>query len=136
MNKGECYGGFSGKISTGLGIKWNKNCCRQVDQLVKPPSCQVHSVKVNLLKKYTSEELLRIIFLPSVQWVDRIMQLLLFLHEGVKLKPKSEMSCSSVTKTSVTYESESTTCHEDEALFGNLFFRGWLFRLQLNYSAF
>ncbi|PHT57002.1 Auxin transport protein BIG [Capsicum baccatum] len=94
-------------------------------QLVEPPSCQVHSVKVNLLKKYTAEELLRIIFSPSVQWVDSIMQLLLFLHsEGVKLKPKLERSCSSVTKTSVTSESESTACHEDEALFGNLFSEG------------
>lgn len=31
-SKGECCGGFSGKISTGFGIKWYKNCCRQVDK--------------------------------------------------------------------------------------------------------
>uniref|UniRef100_A0A0V0IHA4 Putative ovule protein n=1 Tax=Solanum chacoense TaxID=4108 RepID=A0A0V0IHA4_SOLCH len=94
-------------------------------QLVEPPSCQVHSAKVNLLKKYSVEELLRIIFPPSVQWVDNLMHLLLFLHsEGVKLKPKLERSCSSVTKTSVTSESESTICHEDEALFGDLFSEG------------
>ncbi|XP_049346359.1 auxin transport protein BIG isoform X1 [Solanum verrucosum] len=94
-------------------------------QLVEPLSCQVHSAKVNLLKKYSVEELLRIIFPPSVQWVDNLMHLLLFLHsEGVKLKPKLERSCSSVTKTSVTSESESTICHEDEALFGDLFSEG------------
>ncbi|XP_009785858.1 auxin transport protein BIG isoform X1 [Nicotiana sylvestris] len=94
-------------------------------QLLEPPLCQVHSAKVNLLKKYSVEELLRIIFSPSVQWVDNVMQLLLFLHsEGVKLKPKLERSCSSVTKTSVTSESENTACHEDEALFGDLFSEG------------
>lgn len=94
-------------------------------QLVGPPLCQVHSAKVNLLKKYSAEELLTIIFSPSVQWVDNLMQLLLFLHsEGVKLKPKLERSCSSVTKTSVTSESDSTACHEDEALFGDLFSEG------------
>ncbi|XP_060191553.1 auxin transport protein BIG isoform X1 [Lycium barbarum] len=96
-----------------------------ISQLVEPPSCQVHSAKVNLLKKYSTEELLRIIFSPSVQWVDNLMHLQLFLHsEGVKMKPKLERSCSSVTKTSVTSESESTACHEDEALFGDLFSEG------------
>lgn len=94
-------------------------------QLAEPPSCKVHSAKVNLLKKYSSEELLGIIFPPSVQWVDNLMHLLLFLHsEGVKLKPKLERSCSSVTKTSATSESENTICHEDEALFGDLFSEG------------
>ncbi|OIT19185.1 auxin transport protein big [Nicotiana attenuata] len=94
-------------------------------QLLEPPLCQVHSAKVNLLKKYSMEELLRIIFPPLVQWVDNVRQLLLFLHsEGVKLKPKLEKSCSSVTKTFVTSESENTTCHEDEALFGDLFSEG------------
>ncbi|CAN4082734.1 unnamed protein product [Withania somnifera] len=69
-------------------------------QLVEPPLCQVHSAKVNLLKKYSAEELLTIIFSPSVQWVDNLMQLLLFLHsEGVKLNPKLERSCSGVSKT-------------------------------------
>ncbi|TMX03791.1 hypothetical protein EJD97_014195 [Solanum chilense] len=95
------------------------------NQLVEPPSCRVHSAKVNLLKKHSAEELLRIIFPPSVQWVDNLMHLLLLLHsEGVKLKPKLERSCSSVTKTSVMSESESTICHEDEALFGDLFSEG------------
>ncbi|OIT34686.1 auxin transport protein big [Nicotiana attenuata] len=94
-------------------------------QLLEPPLCQVHSAKINLLKKYSMEELLRIIFPPSVQWVDNVRQLLLFLHsEGVKLKPKLEKSCSSDTKTFVTSESENTTCHEDEALFGDIFSEG------------
>ncbi|KAF3621707.1 hypothetical protein FXO38_30564 [Capsicum annuum] len=57
--------------------------------------------------------------------LNRIMQLLLFLpSEGVKLKPKLERLCSNVTKTSITYLFKSTTCHEDDDHFGNLFSEG------------
>ncbi|XLR10157.1 hypothetical protein HN51_046750 [Arachis hypogaea] len=50
------------------------------------------------------------------------MQLALFLHsEGLKLKPKIERSCSSFSKVSRASEQENAVCHEDEALFGDLF---------------
>ncbi|XLR50927.1 hypothetical protein S83_001599 [Arachis hypogaea] len=50
------------------------------------------------------------------------MQLALFLHyEGLKLKPKIERSCSSFSKLAGASEQENAICHEDEALFGDLF---------------
>ncbi|XP_057769810.1 auxin transport protein BIG [Salvia miltiorrhiza] len=86
------------------------------------PSCHVGSEKVILLKKHTVLDLFEILFPSSVQWLDNMMHLLFFLHsEGTKLKPILERSCSSWTKASVTCEVESVVCHEDEALFGDLF---------------
>ncbi|XP_027153889.1 auxin transport protein BIG [Coffea eugenioides] len=84
------------------------------------PACQVRSEKIYLLKKYTAEELLTRIFPPSGQWVDNLVNLVFFLHsEGVKLRPKLERSCSTSIKAS--NEPENAACHEDDALFGDLF---------------
>ncbi|GFS30531.1 auxin transport protein [Actinidia rufa] len=89
------------------------------------PSCQVHSERISLLKKYKVDELLKLIFPSSYQWVDNLIHLVLFLHsEGVKLKPKMERSYSSGTKAVCTAELESAVCHEEEALFGDLFSEG------------
>lgn len=88
-------------------------------------SCHIGNEKVLLLKKHTVEDFFGILFPSSVQWLDNIMHLLFFLHsEGSKLKPILERSYSSGTKASVTSEVESVACHEDEALFGNLFSEG------------
>jgi E3 ubiquitin-protein ligase UBR4 len=60
------------------------------------PSCLAHFERVPLLKRFTADELLRIIFSPSTQWMDNLMDLISFLHsEGVKLRPKVERSHSS-----------------------------------------
>ncbi|KAI3768455.1 hypothetical protein L2E82_19139 [Cichorium intybus] len=80
---------------------------------------------ISLVKKYTVDELLKVIFPTSKQWVDNLMHLSFFLHsEGVKMLPKLDRSYSSLTKASSTMEPESTVCHEDEALFGDLFSEG------------
>ncbi|XP_074308362.1 auxin transport protein BIG [Silene latifolia] len=85
----------------------------------------VHCGSVMLVKNYTAEELMLIIFPKSIQWVDNLLHLLVFLHsEGVKLQPKLERSCSSGAKPSCNAELESTICHDDEALFGDLFSEG------------
>ncbi|KAI8020121.1 Auxin transport protein BIG [Camellia lanceoleosa] len=89
------------------------------------PACHVHSEKIFLLKKYKVEELLQIIFPSSKQWVDNLMHLVLFLHsEGVKLRPKLERSYSVGAKVACTAELENNVCHEEEALFGDLFSEG------------
>ncbi|KAK6154972.1 hypothetical protein DH2020_009220 [Rehmannia glutinosa] len=89
------------------------------------PSCHVRNQKIVLLKKHTVEELLGIIFPSSVQWLDNLMHLVIFFHsEGTKLRPILERSCSSGTKASGTSEAETVVCHEDEALFGDLFSEG------------
>ncbi|XP_021739381.1 auxin transport protein BIG-like [Chenopodium quinoa] len=86
--------------------------------------CHVRSDKIMLAKSYTVEELLEIIFPKSVQWVDNLIHLLYFLHtEGGKLQPKLEKSCSGA-KTSSISDLENTGCHDDEALFGDLFSEG------------
>ncbi|KAK4477539.1 hypothetical protein RD792_016768 [Penstemon davidsonii] len=93
--------------------------------VLESPSCQVRNEKVVLLKKHTVEELFGVIFPSKVQWLDNLMHLLVFLHsEGIKLRPMLERSCSSVTKVSATSEAENVLCHEDEALFGDLFSEG------------
>ncbi|KAG6720767.1 hypothetical protein I3842_03G077400 [Carya illinoinensis] len=92
------------------------------DLLIDSPSCHIHFQKVPLLKRYTVEELLKLVFPSANQWVDNLMQLIFFLHsEGVKLKPKVERSSSNCPKTSSTPELENSVCNEDEALFGDLF---------------
>ncbi|KAL7101089.1 hypothetical protein ACP275_08G035100 [Erythranthe tilingii] len=89
------------------------------------PSCHVCNKKVFLLKKYTVEELFGMIFPSSVQWLDNVMHLINFLHyEGIKLRPILERSFSSGTKASGISEVETIVCHEDEALFGDLFSEG------------
>ncbi|KAL6498614.1 hypothetical protein OROHE_026555 [Orobanche hederae] len=86
------------------------------------PSCHVRNQKVVLLKKHTIDELLDIVFPSSVQWLDNLMHVVLYLHfEGTKLVPILERSCSSATKASGTSEVETVVCNEDEALFGDLF---------------
>ncbi|XP_051119264.1 auxin transport protein BIG [Andrographis paniculata] len=90
-----------------------------------PPSCFVSGEKMYLLKKNTMEELCGIIFPSSVQWLDNLMHLVTFLHsEGIKLRPVLERSFSTGAKGSVTSEVEGVVCHEDEALFGDLFSEG------------
>ncbi|GJR24096.1 auxin transport protein BIG [Tanacetum coccineum] len=85
----------------------------------------VSSGRISLVKAYTVEELLKVIFPTSKQWVDSLMHLAFFLHsEGVKMSPKLDRSYSSCTKASSTLEPDSTVCHEDEALFGDLFSEG------------
>lgn len=92
---------------------------------IDQPSCHVHFEEVPLLKRYTFEQLLEKIFPSSIQWVDNLMHAIFFLHsEGVKLRPKVERSSSSGAKTSCNSELESAVCHEDEALFGDLFSEG------------
>lgn len=91
------------------------------DLSVDSPFCHVRLEKVPLLKKFSVEELVKMIFPASTQWVDNLMHLLFFLHsEGVKLRPKVERS-HSISRSNCTAELESAVCHEDEALFGNLF---------------
>ncbi|XXG55217.1 hypothetical protein AAC387_Pa03g2931 [Persea americana] len=84
-------------------------------------SCHIRSLKVPLLKKYTVEERLKLIFLQSNQWVDNLMQLALFLHsEGVKLRPKVDRLRASAKSSGVS-DNDSSVTNEDEALFGDLF---------------
>lgn len=90
--------------------------------LIDSPYCYVHFEKVPLLKRYTVEELLKMIFPSSKQWVDNLMHLIFFLHsEAVKLRPKVERSSSSCAKNISNSELENAVCQEDEALFGDLF---------------
>ncbi|KAI4346740.1 hypothetical protein L6164_007612 [Bauhinia variegata] len=85
-------------------------------------SCVVRFETVPLLKRYTFDELLKLIFPPSSPWTDNLIQLAFFLHsEGLKLKPKIERSYSSSAKFSGVSEVENAICVEDEALFGDLF---------------
>ncbi|XP_047314774.1 auxin transport protein BIG [Impatiens glandulifera] len=85
------------------------------------PFCHVRSDKVFLLKKYNVEQLLNLIFPISNEWLENLMHAVHFLHsEGVSLK-KLERSCSSVAKAALSMEAENTICHEEEALFGDLF---------------
>ncbi|KAG4937539.1 hypothetical protein JHK85_052458 [Glycine max] len=92
------------------------------DSQIGSPSCLVHLEPVPLLKGFTLEELLKLMFPVSSQWIANLMQLALFLHcEGLKLRPKMERSHSSLAKVAGTSEVENAVCHEDEALFGDLF---------------
>ncbi|KAL5095744.1 hypothetical protein RYX36_000071 [Vicia faba] len=85
-------------------------------------SCLVHRGTVPLLKGHTFEELIKLIFPPSSQWIENLMQLCLFLHsEGLKFRQKTERSHSSFAKVAGPSEIENAVCHEDEALFGDLF---------------
>ncbi|CAN0876126.1 Auxin transport protein BIG [Linum grandiflorum] len=88
-------------------------------------SCHLHGKEVPLVKRFTVEESLRVIFSSSAKWLDNIMHLILFLQwEGTKLRPKLEKSQSSCLKASCAVEVDNALCHEDEALFGNLFSEG------------
>ncbi|XP_057436189.1 auxin transport protein BIG isoform X2 [Lotus japonicus] len=92
------------------------------DSLTSSPSCLVHLESVSLLKGYRFEELLKLIFPASSQWIFNLVQLAFFLHfEGLKLRPKMERSHSSLAKVVGTSEVENSVCQEDEALFGDLF---------------
>ncbi|QCE12751.1 E3 ubiquitin-protein ligase UBR4 [Vigna unguiculata] len=92
-----------------------------IDSQFSSPSC-LHHDSVPLLKGFTFEEILKLIFPVSSQWITNLMQLALFLHsEGLKLRPKLERSHSSLAKVVGTSEVENAVCHEDEALFGDLF---------------
>ncbi|KAL5723323.1 RING-type E3 ubiquitin transferase [Ranunculus cassubicifolius] len=89
---------------------------------VNASSVSILSQKVSLLKEYSWEELLEIMFPLSTQWVDNLMHLVYFLHtEGVRLKPKIERSYSLSVKTGGNSDMDSAVSHEDDALFGDLF---------------
>lgn len=106
-------------------LNWKDVNTEVSDDMVDLPSCHVHFEKVPLLQRYTFEQLLEMIFPSSVKWVDNVMHVIFFLHsEGVKLRPKVERSCLGGAKTSCNSELEGSVCHEDEALFGNLFSEG------------
>ncbi|XAR51615.1 Ubiquitin--protein ligase [Bertholletia excelsa] len=117
------------KQQTYLSIDWegfDTECSASFANLQNnSPVCHVQSEKVLLLKTYKVEEVLKIIFPSSDHWVDNLMHLALFLHsEGVKLGPKLERSYSSGAKVSCSTEPETAVCHEEEALFGDLFSEG------------
>uniref|UniRef100_A0A7N1A599 Auxin transport protein BIG n=1 Tax=Kalanchoe fedtschenkoi TaxID=63787 RepID=A0A7N1A599_KALFE len=98
---------------------------KDVNPLVESLSCHVHSEKVYLMKQYTVEELLKIIFLSSKRWLDNVIHLVFLFHaEGVRLTPKLDKSFSSCVKSGGSSEIESALCHEEEALFGDLFSEG------------
>lgn len=84
-------------------------------------SCHIRSEEVPLLKKYTCEEYLWLIFPSGHQWLSGLVHLTFFLHEeGLKslTSEKQHLSC---TKQAVVSELESVASHEEDALFGNLF---------------
>ncbi|KAF5725427.1 auxin transport protein BIG isoform X1 [Tripterygium wilfordii] len=96
----------------------------RADLSPRPVSCIARVVEVPLLKKLTIEELSKVLFPPSSQWMDDLLHLLFFLNsEGVKSGSKVERppSCS---KPNGNLELETSVCHEDEALFGDLFSEG------------
>lgn len=111
-----------------------KNCSHQVFELkdiniecmenaFSSLACKGGCENVFLLKKYTIEESLNIIFSSSMQWLDNLMHLVFFLHsEGVKLRPKCD-SLSSIGPRASS-EPETAVCLEDDALFGDLFSEG------------
>ncbi|XP_073003648.1 auxin transport protein BIG [Typha latifolia] len=85
------------------------------------PLCHVRSETVFLLKKYTSEEYLRLIFPQSEQWLDDLVHVAFFLHEeGVRSKPVVDKSRTTSSKTVIS-DSECAASHDDEAIFGDLF---------------
>jgi len=84
-------------------------------------SCHIRSEEVPLLKKYTCEEYLWLIFPSGHQWLSGLVHLTFFLHEeGLKsfTSEKQHLSC---PKQAVVSELESVASHEEDALFGNLF---------------
>lgn len=114
------------KRQTNRALGWKELGAEVIGDSVGPetdlPSCHVHNEKVPLLKQYTFEQLLEVIFPSSNLWLDNLMHAIFFLHsEGEKLKPKVERSYSIGAKTSCNSELENAVCHEDEALFGDLF---------------
>ncbi|KAE8686089.1 Auxin transport protein BIG [Hibiscus syriacus] len=95
-----------------------------VDLSNDSPSCCLRVQKIPLLKRFAVDELSRMIFPSSSKWMDNLMHLFSFLHsEGMKLKPKMENSTSS-GRSNCSSELENAVCHDDEALFGNLFSEG------------
>ncbi|KAK2663188.1 hypothetical protein Ddye_001762 [Dipteronia dyeriana] len=105
--------------------EFNSELTGGADMLIDSPSCHVHLEKIPLLKQISVEELVKMILPPSKQWVDNLMRLFFFLHsEGVKLRLKVDRPPSGCPKTNCTTEPENVVCHEDEALFGNLFSEG------------
>lgn len=85
-------------------------------------SYQFRSEELFLLRRYTFEEYIRFFFSPSKQWMDDLIHLAFFLHyEGLKLRPKLDKSRQSCTKIANVSESDVSSGHDDEAIFGNLF---------------
>ncbi|CAI0553248.1 unnamed protein product [Linum tenue] len=88
----------------------------------KSPSCHLRLKEVPLTKSLTTEEAMKVIFTSSAQWLDNLIQLIIFLHlEGMNFRPRFEKSQSSSLNANCAVELENAACHEDEALFGNLF---------------
>ncbi|KAK3129243.1 hypothetical protein QOZ80_6BG0474630 [Eleusine coracana subsp. coracana] len=97
----------------------NYSCKSEIDDGL---SCHARSEEVPLLKKYTCEQYLQLIFPSGEQWLDGLVHLIFFLHEeGVKSMTTSEKPQLSCTKQVLLSELESVASHEEEALFGNLF---------------
>ncbi|KAB2075053.1 hypothetical protein ES319_A07G193500v1 [Gossypium barbadense] len=95
-----------------------------VDLSKDSPLCHIHAQKVPLLQRFTIDELSKMIFPSSSNWMDNLMHLTSFLRsEGVKLRPKMERS-TSCGRSNCSSELETAVCHDDEALFGNLFSEG------------
>ncbi|KAI4389290.1 hypothetical protein MLD38_001530 [Melastoma candidum] len=83
--------------------------------------CHVRCQKLPLLESFSVEELMKLIFPSSGQWLDSLIHLVYFLFcEGAKQHSIMERSYS-CTKVIGTPEIENAVSHEDEALFGNLF---------------
>ncbi|KAK4765976.1 hypothetical protein SAY87_007618 [Trapa incisa] len=88
-------------------------------------SCSLLSKKVDLIERYSIEDLMIFIFPISKQWLDSLIHLLLFLFsEGVKSGQKMEMSNYTAARTGCPSEVESAASHDEEAIFGDLFSEG------------
>lgn len=86
------------------------------------PVCHVRSEQVFVLRKYTCEEYMSLIFPKSKQWIDGLIHLAFFLHlQGVKSRSMADKSRLTCTKPAITLDQESAASHEDEAIFGDLF---------------
>lgn len=84
---------------------------------------QIRAEKILLLKRYGSDDCLRMIFPPSKQWLGNLLQLAFFLHnEALKLRQRMNKAGQVSVKAAILVsESDNTTVHDEEAIFGNLF---------------
>ncbi|MQL86780.1 hypothetical protein Taro_019317 [Colocasia esculenta] len=111
------------KNETSQMLNWKEKFDMDLpDSLSGSESCALSCHEnVYLLRYYTCEEHLRIIFPLSRQWVDDLVHLVLFLHsEGVRSRLKGDRLRPTCTK-SVVSDMDSVTSHEEEAIFGDLF---------------
>ncbi|XP_020522820.1 auxin transport protein BIG [Amborella trichopoda] len=86
------------------------------------PSFNISSEKVSLVERYTSEQLLRLIFPIGGHWLDDLIHLASFLHsQGVKYKVKNDRLRQVRAKSPAPSDKDPAVSHEDDALFGDLF---------------